>query len=261
MPGEISEDYNSRPFTLGQQAGRELLYSIQGTEDEDEVRALILSVAPLAYRGLAIENIRAEPLGNGMWKGFATYVRLENDNEFTFDTGGGTVKITQSLFTVNAYGVGGATPPDFRGAIGVSEDRVEGVEITTPAYAWTETHYFDDAIVTGMLKANIYGLTGRTNNALFKGLAAGECLFHGASGNKRGDEKWGITFHFIGSPNATGVTVGDISDIDKGGHDYLWVRYADYVDMTAFALVKKPVAVYVERVYQPGNFSLLLIGT
>lgn len=38
---------------------------------------------------------------------------------------------------------------------------------------------------------------------------------------------------------------------------YLWVRYANSVDDTAKALVKKPIATYVERVYEYGDFSLM----
>ena len=59
----------------------------------------------------------------------------------------------------------------------------------------------------------------------------------------------------------TGLTVGDITGIDKKGWEYMWVRYADAEDTTAKAIVKKPVAVYVEKVYDAGNFADLGIGT
>jgi hypothetical protein len=35
------------------------------------------------------------------------------------------------------------------------------------------------------------------------------------------------------------------------------VRYADAEDAAAKALVKKPIAVYIEKVYADGDFSLL----
>ena len=35
----------------------------------------------------------------------------------------------------------------------------------------------------------------------------------------------------------------------------VWVRYADDVDDTAMALIKKPVAVYIEKVYDDAAFS------
>ena len=58
-----------------------------------------------------------------------------------------------------------------------------------------------------------------------------------------------------------GQALGDITGIAKKGREYLWVRYEDTEDDTAKALVKRPVAVYVERVYDEGNFADLGIGT
>ncbi len=43
--------------------------------------------------------------------------------------------------------------------------------------------------------------------------------------------------------------------------EYMWARYADAGDAAAKALVKKPAAVYVEKVHEEGDFSGLRIGT
>jgi len=40
----------------------------------------------------------------------------------------------------------------------------------------------------------------------------------------------------------------------------MWVRYADAEDATAKAIVKKPVAVYIEKVYEGGDFGQLGIA-
>jgi hypothetical protein len=37
----------------------------------------------------------------------------------------------------------------------------------------------------------------------------------------------------------------------------MWVRYADEVDDTVKQVVKKPVAVYIEKVYYGTNFGSL----
>lgn len=253
----ISEHYTSRQFTLARQSERELEYDVRGTDDETAVQTLLLATAPSTYLGLELESISAEPLGNGNWKARARYVRI-NDDEYTFDTGGATQHITQSIQTQNAYAASG-TPPDFQGAIGVTDDRVEGCDIPAPKYEFSETHSFADATVTSSYKLTLAGLTGKVNNATFRGFAAGECLFLGASGSKRGDEKWTITFRFACSPNMTGLSIGSITGIDKLGWDYLWVRYASFADGTAKALVQRPVAVYVEQVLYPGDFTGLLI--
>jgi hypothetical protein len=85
-------------------------------------------------------------------------------------------------------------------------------------------------------------------------------LFLGASGAKRGEEDWEITFRFAASPNMTGLQIGDITGINKKGWEYLWVRYADDEDANAKVLIKKPIAAYVEKVYEDGDFSGLGIG-
>jgi hypothetical protein len=53
------------------------------------------------------------------------------------------------------------------------------------------------------------------NDSGFKGFAAGECLFLGAAGTKRGSGDWEIGYRFASSPNVTGLTVGDITGINK----------------------------------------------
>lgn len=263
MAGIISENYLSRPFTLDQdraQSGRELVYDILNTDDEEEVRTLIQGVAPLIYLSQLLRGISAEPQGGGVWKGYARYNGFENNNEYTFDTTGGTARVTQSYATISSYAPAGLTAPNFNGAIGVSEDRVEGVDVPSPVFQFSETYQFAEGAVTLAYKLALFNLTGRFNDAAFKGLAAGECLFLGASGGKRGDEQWSITFRFAGSPNVTGLSIGGMT-IDKLGWDYLWFRYADYQDSSAVALVKRPVSAHVDRVHLPGDFSTLNIGT
>ena len=69
-----------------------------------------------------------------------------------------------------------------------------------------------------------------------------------------------ITYHFSASPNRTGLTVGDIANIDKPGWAYLWVKYENVEDGDAKCVKQKPKYVYVERVYDPGDFAGLGIS-
>ena len=155
--------------------------------------------------------------------------RIRASRRFSFDTGGVTAHITQSLATISRYAPSG-TAPDCQGAIGVTSDSVEGTDITVPVYNFTETHYLPIATVTGAYKAALFQLTGKVNNAPFKGFATGEVLFLGASGSQRGADDWEITYRFAASPNVTGLAVGPITGINKKGWEYLWVRYADAED-------------------------------
>ncbi|MCE9532476.1 MAG: hypothetical protein K8T89_15350, partial [Planctomycetes bacterium] len=135
---------------------------------------------------------------------------------------------------------------------------VEGVDITVPVFRFSETYSIPAALITHAYKLTLFNLTGRTNNAPFKGFATGEVLFLGASGSRRNLEKWEIAYQFAASKNAVGLKVGDLIGIAKKGWEYLWVRYADVVDQKV--LVKQPESVYIERVYESGNFAQLGIG-
>ncbi len=266
MPATVDEKFESRLITTGANPAAELRYAVRGTDDDVEARAALEAASPALYdpwgSGLLFlprESITIEPVGEMLWEGIVRYSAVPQTNEsvFAFDTGGGTQHITHSLQTVGAYAPQGQTPPDFKGAIGVTPDGVEGVDITVPVYNFSETHYLPDATVTQAYRLTVFSLTGRVNNASFRGFAAGEVLFLGASGTKRGGGDWEITFRFAASRNRTNLSIGDITGISKKGWEYLWVRYADAEDANAKALIKKPVAVYVEKVYEEGDFGLL----
>lgn len=265
MPPTISENFQSRSFTLGRQAVRELEWDIVGVETEDDeqtVAALLTATAPAAYLGLLLDSVNADPQGGGVWKGYARYATIEDDNEYQFDTGGGSQRITQGV-PVASYAPPGATAPDFQGAINVSEDRVEGVDIVVPAFEWTETVRMSFASTSEFedFQDVCYQLTGRTNDATFRRKAEGEVLLQQVTGGKRGDELASITFRFAASPNLTGLSLGDITGIDKGGWEYLWVHYAEFEDLAGLAIAKRPSSVHVVRVYESGDFSALGIGT
>jgi hypothetical protein len=260
MPAIIVEKYDSRDATVGVDSPSvDLQWMVLGTESDTEVRSLVQATAPPTYAGLVLQSYHIAHQGGGVWEATARYGKLEpketGQSSYSFDTGGGTQKINQSLETVGRYG---DDPPDFKGAIGVSTDSVEGTDITIPVFQFTETHYIPIALITPAYKTTLFYLTGRVNNAPFKGFAPGEVLFLGASGSQRGTEDWEISYKFAASPNATNLTVGDITGIQKKGWEYLWVRYADAEDEET--LIKQPVAAYVERVYEYGNFALLGIG-
>jgi hypothetical protein len=261
MPITIIEKFDSREATEGvENPTADLLYSIQGTEDDVAVRGLVESTVPAFYVGLPFQEYHIKPLGNGLWEASARYAKHDpKESSFSFDTGGGTQHITQSLKTIGKHAPPGEVAPDFKQAIGVTTDSVEGADITVPVYNFTETHYIDSSLVTGAYKATLFFLTGRTNAGVFKGFQPGEVLFLGSSGSKRGKDDWEITYRFAASPNVTGLKIGDIVGIDKKGWEYLWVRYADAED--AKVLVKQPIAVYVEKVYEEGDFSGLGVGT
>jgi hypothetical protein len=152
----------------------------------------------------------------------------------------------------------------------VDSNGVNGVDIVSPQLQWQEQYDVPNAYVNATYVRGLAGITGTTNNAAFRGFAAGEVLFLGCSGSQEWDDQkgkgpWSLSYRFVASPNAgsgesaPAITIGSISGITKKGHDYLWVRYEDAVDSNT--LIKKPKHVYVDRVYRESDFSLLGIGT
>ena len=261
----VTEKFESRRSTTGDNPSAELGYTVRGTEDDLAARTAVESASPTTYDNLPRQAVAVEPVGPDHWDATVRYAPNQissppqtGDSVFNFDTGGGTQHITQSKATVGIYAAPGSTAPSFQGAIGVTADSVNGVDITVPVYQFSETHYLPPEVVTESYKGTLFSLTGKVNNGSFRGFAAGELLFLGASGSRRGtgaDDDWEITFRFAASPNVTGLAVGPISGINKKGWEYLWVRYADAEDTGSGTIVKRPIAAYVERVYDDGNFG------
>jgi len=264
----LSEKIESREWVAGPRPSVTMHYVLRGTSSDLTAKALLLSSTAATYEGLVREECTLEPIfvdsnsDSGSWACTVRYVSPDfsqppsGETSLAFDTGGGTQHVTQSLLTVGGYP---ANAPDFKGAIGVTHDSVEGIDITVPVYNFSETHFF--ASISLAYRSTLFHLTGKVNDAPFKGMDTGECLFLGAAGARRGVENWEITFRFAGSPNRSQIQIGTITVPFKQGWDYLWVRYADTEDAGSHTLVKQPVAAYVERVYQSANFASLGIGT
>jgi hypothetical protein len=263
----VEERYDSPSITEGADPAAELSFLIHGTADEALALQELQMQAPGSYSGLPRRNVTVAPMAPLAWLGRASYALKDTlppqptgGSTFAFDTTGGQQHITHALSSISRHAAPGDIAPDFQGAIGVTDSSVEGVDITVPVYRWSETHYLPDSQVTEAYKGVLFGLTGTVNDDVFKGFAAGECLFLGASGSKRSSDDWEIAFRFAGSPNVSGLTIGEIVGISKKGWEYLWVRYESDVDDTANRLIQKPSSVHVEQVYRSGNFTLLGIG-
>jgi len=266
MAIETFEKFDSRYTSAGVDPAQERHYAVLGTDDEFAARLAVQGDSPvvidLYLDGTVLvwrQSIDMEPVGEEQWHGVVRYstVRPTNESTFSFDTGGGTAHVTQSLSTIATH----TNPtqwliaPDFGGAIGATADGVEGTDIVVPLYQFSETHYLPATFVTPAYKATLFFLTGKVSSAAFKGFSAGEVLFLGASGALRGGGDWEISYRFAASPNVTGLAVGPITGISKEGWDYLWVRYLDAEDSAAKALVKVPAAAYIERVYARADLN------
>jgi len=269
----VAEDFFSRRQNFGENPSAELIYYAFDEDDELVARAAILAALPSTYAGLLPQSLDLEPVGRHqdkrVFRGTARYGPLTSSisssgdptPSFAFEFGGQSARIQQSLSTVASYAPSGLVAPDFKGAINVTSDGVEGFEIEVPTFSFSLTKYVAIADFTSAYQLTIAGLTKKTNNATFRGFAAKEVRFDGASGRGQGQEMVEIVFRFSVSPRATGLVVGDITGITKDGWDYLWVYYEEAEDNTAKQLVRRPRAVYIEQIYQTGDFSGLGVGS
>lgn len=250
-----------------------------GDNTENNARISLEHAVPSQYvQGGKVfyrQPVEVEEIADDFWLGTASYSTTrggsgsgeEEDipedippDTYSFDTTGGTQHITQSNHTRRWPS---ATAPDFKGAIGVTDNSVQGVDIYVPGYNFSKTVYKNNAILTPQYLVALSKLTARINQAPFLGFDIGEVLFLGASGSVEqinGVNVDGITpiaMKFSANPNLENYTVGDITVANKKGWDYQWVRYKYNEDDVAKKLIQVPDAVYVEAVYFWGNFSIL----
>ncbi len=260
MVVSVQEKWESRRTTEGENPSVELVYVIRGTSDDLEASAALLTASPLTYHGLVRQSRELERLAEDAWQGSVRYgVRQTNagDVEWEFDTTGGTEHITHSLGTVGTYPAPGRIAPNFRQAIGVSGDNIQGLDVVVPVFNFTLRATLPDSMVTPAYRATVYWLTGCVNQSPFYGFAAGELKFLGATGAKRNQDSWQITYRFAASPNVNGLVIGGITGITKRGWDYLWVYSEAQADDDAKALVPVPIAVYIEQVCRYADFTQL----
>jgi len=76
----------------------------------------------------------------------------------------------------------------------------------------------------------------------------------GATGSKTNTGWWSLTFNFQRLPNTTSKPFAGFT-INKKGWEVAWAYYLPQDDATAKMVVQKPVAAYVEKVFESGNFS------
>lgn len=220
------------------------------------------------YDNIPIEDLQHEWEADG-WLFIARYnaiVPKKAGWTLSIDTGGGTFTQTQAYAT-QSFAPTGKTAPNFNNLIDVQQSDTGGVEVNGAERIIPALRFNIRAKIAGEWIASpiayaktLAGMTGRVNVASFLDCDAGEMLFAGASGELAGQDPM-LTFAFIYSPNLTGLTVGDISGINKKGHETLWFNYRSSKSSSGNLSVKIPRAAYSSQIYEPGDFDVMKIGT
>lgn len=228
-------------------------------------RSYAIGATGWKYGSLWRQDLRVDPAGVNLWDVEVTYGTLAGkqpeagDVRWTFDTTGGTMHITNALEHIADYP---STAPNHGGAIGVSDSGIEGCEIGTAARKWTETWMMNALSVGFSYGDTLEALTFTTNSETFRGKPAGHVLFLGASGggSTKDPRYFEMTFNFATGRAISSATICGISGVSKLPWEWLWYEYEKQTGENS-KKIQKLIAIHRERVFDPGNFSLLGIGT
>lgn len=238
-------------------------YLVTGAADEQAAITAAIGKAVnscgLPYSGIGVD----ERLGATSWKISVSYAEknssggggsMEDDGGVTsFDISTQTKHVLQAIETKRYP----ADAPDYHGAINYDGEKVNGVDIISPVFSFSLSKRYKS--FGASRQKEVAGVVGKINQATYHGFDAGEVLFVGCSGSQRGSEKWDVTYKFNVNFNQTNITIGDITGINKGGWEYLWAFYEKGPNEEGTSQIQKPIAVYVEKVYEDGNFSVLKV--
>jgi len=296
---EDSTSRSSTIYRLGRRdaSTRVRVWNVIGTSNEDILHADINSkvsslYAYWTYPGQPLVRLRAENYsvsyqGDDAWLVTVSYEKLGADDPTqtgplkkvrSFDTTGGMQTITQARGgtagerVYDSTGFLIANVPSMKGAVNVDDRGVNGIDIVVPQFTWTETYEVPSTYVTNAYIRAVHLLTGSVNTDPFRGFAKGEVLFLGMTGQQewdaqKGDGPWSLGYKFVASPNRgpdlgglPAEAIGNITNYNKYGHEFLWVRYASVDDTTNNLVLRQPLNVYVTKVYPDGDFSKIGIG-
>lgn len=260
-----------KPESRAQQASADdasttLLYTATGEQDDALVRAYSyantpnyvdslvgrlyrksLGLHPVGFQFYDVEVGYAPGTGGGPTLAIASF-------PFTFDTTGGTTNLKCAREHITSY-PSATTTPNHAGAIGVEQDgTVAGADIIIPALKFSIPYKYNAGDVTIQWVKNLASITGCTNSRPFLNFDICELLFAGAGGTGSSEKQVEVTFNFVASGNATGITRGGITGIAKKGHEYAWEELGDNVDANGNGITKAK-AVHIERVYNSVDFA------
>lgn len=179
---------------------------------------------------------------------------------------GRTEKVTHSLETIStaaASWFNGGTPVDYEQAVNVDKKgQVAGVDILSRGAVYTLTIRRTTAyLTTNHTSPDAYLQVGQTletltNSVVYRNRAIGTLLCTSFSMDLVDTDVWEIVVEIEFSPNATGLTFGDITGVAKKGHEYLWPTIRDRE--VSGQVVPSIAQINVERVYDATNFQAAL---
>ena len=266
----ISEVYGSDDISNGVPTKK---YLSEGNPNSFEVYGAILALSPYGFLDGVHYYYRDKPsvtVVSNTTDAFNITVNYKENNEDNEDQEPGepwsrTVNVSVSLEqehrqisleTVSSAGKqasqsSAADPaPNFGKGVNVTPNALEGYDVGVPRI----TISFDvevPSLTDAQIKA-MYDEVGTVCNAGIFGRDKGEVLYTNFSYNKTAYHKASLHFEFQVRKNEQNIqTPNGLAPIaNKEGWQYLWFYMLDETDTTTNTTVTKPVAWFIERVYE-----------
>ncbi len=257
---------------------RQKRYCLTGIADEATALNWALNWIPIYLTNEALfrQNIKQSSSGADLYYFDVDYGPVplfSGTYRVAFDTTGGNIHINYSLECVNSYSV--ETDPtklgefiDSRPVVGQRSDgMIEGTERIIPMAKRTYTFRWPKGIVTESYMDYIEVLTGVVNSVAWHGRPAGEVLFVGARGSAGlPPSECDLSYEMLLMPNVTNqtygidpavhATFGQLTGIDKKGHEFLDVIFQDAANSGDAGKTLKGIRVH--RMYETLDFAKYL---
>lgn len=250
-------------------------YTLSGTSDKFAALAHVaINTAP-EISGIPRTNIRLRVFSghDDLWDVTVEYAigstsspggpnptQIGEERE-SFSTRGDRTRVTQALSHVADFPPSTEENPvrNHEGAINVTPDRIEGVEIDNAGFSFQIRKIIAADEMTQGYRQALFRASNRVNNTVWRGFQPGELRLVYVDASQRDTESWELVFQFQAIENIENATIGSISGIAKKGHEYLWAEFETVVGTVAGVKTtrQKLQAVHVERVYDEIDFQTL----
>lgn len=171
-----------------------------------------------------------------------------------------TVKIRQSISTTQAKAASwwnSGTAEDYEGLINVDEKgKAQGVDIQVPTTVYTVTKRVLSSTINDTYEMAAHSIAGKTNSIVYRNRAVGTLLCSGVSISEATSAESEIAAEFLFATDESGITIGDISGINKPAWDYLWVKPAKR--KVGERSIPGVAQANVEQVYSRSDFATAL---
>jgi len=275
---DVIEKVESRERTA---TSERRIYIVTGTSDAAVAQAAMWAATPATADGFPRSSRSVTPAyiddadeSACVWEGEVMYQNSPDVKPLTVSEkrsqiqigASGTLHITSvpSVQHSTDVAITGEDVVDTHGVLGFDGESVQGADVDSPSFRWSETHVLANATVTD---AYVLGLIdvrfkGPLNESLFRGFQPEEVKLCGISGGAREDQDVELTFEFEARPNIDGVIYGECDAIDIKGWDNVTLEYRTVPnDGVGHRNIRAVCAVHLDKVYLKRDFGVLGIGT